>query len=52
VGFTIGAISDAQHPYSDDPGLGKTLFGGMGTLFGTLGGQALPLKGKKIYVAP
>jgi small nuclear ribonucleoprotein (snRNP)-like protein len=52
VGIGIGAISDARHPYSDDPGIGKALFGGLGALGGIGLGAALPLKGKKIYVAP
>jgi hypothetical protein len=52
VGVGIGAISDARHPYGDDPGLGKVLFGFLGGLMGVAGGGAIPMKGKKIYIAP
>ena len=52
VGIAIGASYDARHPYSDDPGLGKGVFGGLGLLTGSAVGRALPIKGKKIYVAP
>jgi hypothetical protein len=52
VGVGIGAISDARHPYGDDPGLGKVLFGFLGGLMGVAGGGSIPMKGKKIYVAP
>jgi hypothetical protein len=52
AGIAIGAVYDSQHPFSDDPGIGKAIFGGMGALIGVLGGSLLPRKGKKIYVAP
>lgn len=52
VGLGIGAISDARHPYGDDPGIGKAVFGTLGATSGLAVGGAIPLKGKKIYVAP
>ena len=52
VGIAIGAAYDGRHPYSDDPGLGKVIYGSTGMLIGTAAGGALPFKGKKIYVAP
>ena len=33
-------------------GSGKVLFGFVGGLMGAAGGAAIPMKGKKIYVAP
>src|SRR5919202_929024 len=35
VGVGIGAIVDATHPGTDDPGLGKAVFGLLGGLFGS-----------------
>ena len=52
AGIGVGAIYDASHPFSDDPGIGKALFGFLGGLMGTAAGGAFSLKGKKIYVAP
>ena len=52
VGIGIGAVYDSQHPFSDDPGIGKALYGGLGALVGTVGGRAIPIKGKKVYVSP
>jgi hypothetical protein len=34
IGVGVGAIYDAKHPYSDDPGLGKAVFGLLGALMG------------------
>ena len=51
VGIAIGAGVDARSS-GEDPGLGKMIFGSLGALGGTAVGTALPLKGKKIYVAP
>jgi hypothetical protein len=52
VGIGVGAAYDARHPYSDDPGLGKLIFGILGTAIGLGAGSAFPTKGKKIYAAP
>ena len=51
VGIAIGAGVDARSS-GEDPGLGKMIFGSLGALSGMAVGTALPLKGKKIYVAP
>jgi small nuclear ribonucleoprotein (snRNP)-like protein len=51
VGIAVGAGVDARSS-GEDPGLGKLLFGFLGVLGGTTVGGALPMKGKKIYVAP
>ena len=50
IGIAIGAGVDARSS-GEDPGLGKVLFGSLGVLGGTTAGAALPLEGKKIYVA-
>jgi hypothetical protein len=50
AGVAIGSTAD--HPYSDDPGLGKLLGGSFGGLAGLAVAGALPRHTKKIYVAP
>ena len=53
VGIAIGATAD--HPYSDDPGLGKLVGGVMGGLIGgSAGGVATRFRKqtKAVYVAP
>lgn len=53
VGIAIGSTAD--HPYSDDPGLGKLVGGVMGGLIGsTAGGAATRFRKqtKVVYVAP
>ena len=52
VGLGIGAIYDSQHTGTDDPGLGKLVYGALGAGSGLAVGGFLRLKGKKIYVAP
>jgi hypothetical protein len=52
VGAAIGAGYDAAHPGTDDPGIGKLTFGLLGGLGGMAAGASIPVKGKKIYVAP
>lgn len=52
AGVAIGATAD--HPGSDDPGLGKLIGGALGGLIGFAAGGAIPAKRKtkQIYVAP
>lgn len=50
VGIAIGSTAD--HPYTDDPNLGKMLGGGLGGLIGFGTGSIVPRKAKTIYVAP
>jgi hypothetical protein len=50
AGVAIGSTAD--HPGSDDPGLGKLLGGGVGGLAGLAVAGAFPRKTKKVYVAP
>ncbi|HYW70857.1 MAG TPA: hypothetical protein VE961_07480 [Pyrinomonadaceae bacterium] len=52
AGIAIG--SGADHPYSDDPGLGKVVGGALGGAIGLLSGSLLSRKPgtKTIYVAP
>jgi hypothetical protein len=52
VGVAIGAGSDNAHRGGDDPGIGKLLFGLLGTTTGLAVGSAIPAKEKTIYVAP
>jgi hypothetical protein len=61
VGLGVAIGSTADHPGSDDPGLGKLIGGALGGLIGLAVGvavpreasrRAAPRKGKKIYVAP
>jgi hypothetical protein len=50
AGVAIGSTAD--HPGSDDPGLGKLLGGGLGGLAGLTVAGAVPKKTKRVYVAP
>jgi hypothetical protein len=53
VGIAIGSTAD--HPYSDDPGLGKMVGGLMGGLLGAAAGGAATRfrkQTKAVYVAP
>jgi|GEM_PF-1613092 len=53
VGGAIGATAD--HPYSDEPGLGKLVGGLLGGLFGVSAGSAavrFRKQTKAVYVAP
>lgn len=53
VGVAIGATAD--HPYSDDPGLGKLAGGLLGGLFGVSAGSAavrFRKQTKAVYMAP
>jgi hypothetical protein len=47
VGVGIGAAYDSAHPYSDDPGLGKLMFGTLGFFMG----PAATAIGRAIYSA-
>ena len=52
IGVAIGAGAD--HPGTDDPGLGKVLGGGLGAAIGLAAGEGIARrpKTKRIYVAP
>jgi hypothetical protein len=50
VGIAIGSTAD--HPYTDDPNLGKMLGGGLGGLIGFGTGSMIHRKAKTIYVTP
>jgi hypothetical protein len=52
VGIAIGAGYDSTHQGGDDPGIGKLLFGLLGTTTGLAVGSAIPARDKTIYVAP
>jgi hypothetical protein len=56
IGIGVGAAigSTADHPYSDDPGLGKLVGGVMGGAIGLGAGSFFgrTIKSKRIYVAP
>lgn len=52
VGLAAGAVYDESHKYSDDPGMGKLLFGLVGISGGLAVGSRLRAKDKTIYVAP
>jgi hypothetical protein len=52
VGVAVGAGSDAAHRGGDDPGIGKLIFGLLGTTTGLALGSAIPARDKTIYVAP
>ena len=51
VGIGIGAVVDARSS-GEDPGLAQMYFGLLGGLSGAGVGGALPIKGKRIYLAP
>ncbi|MGA9768942.1 MAG: hypothetical protein WBV94_07875 [Blastocatellia bacterium] len=51
AGVAIGASFDAKYKSSEDPGLGKIVFGFLGLVFGTAVGTRLKFNGKKIYQA-
>jgi hypothetical protein len=52
VGIAIGSGYDASHKTGDDPGIGKLLFGLLGTTSGFAVGSAIPARDKTIYVSP
>jgi hypothetical protein len=52
VGVAVGAGFDAAHKGGDDPGIGKFIFGLLGTTTGLAAGTAIPTRDKTIYVAP
>lgn len=52
VGVALGAGYDSTHKGGDDPGIGKFLFGLLGTVGGLAVGRAIPAREKTIYVAP
>jgi len=52
AGIAFGAISEAQHPGNDDPGLAQLVGALLGAPVGLAVGTGMPLKGKKVYVAP
>jgi hypothetical protein len=51
AGIGIGAAFDARDRYSEDPGLGKFVFGFLGLAVGMAVGTHLKFTGKKIYQA-
>lgn len=52
IGLALGGIADSRSRSKEDPGLATSLGGLLGGLFGAVVGTAVPLRGKKIYVAP
>jgi hypothetical protein len=52
VGVAIGAGYDAAHKSGDDPGIGKFIFGLLGTPTGLAVGSAIHARDKTIYIAP
>jgi hypothetical protein len=52
AGIAIGAGVDAAHKGGDDPGIGKLLFGLLGTTTGLAVGSAIPGPDEVVYSAP
>ena len=52
AGIAIGAGVDAAHKGGDDPGIGKFIFGMLGTTTGLAVGSAIPAGDKVVYAAP
>jgi hypothetical protein len=52
VGIGLGQIIDSKDKYGEDPGLGKTVMGFFGVLFGAAIGNGVGFGKKKVYEAP
>lgn len=51
VGLGLGQIIDSKDKYGEDPGLGKTVMGFLGFMFGALIGREVGFGKKKVYEA-
>ena len=52
VGLGLGQIIDSKDKYGEDPGLGKTVMGFFGVLFGAAIGHGVGFGKKKVYESP
>ena len=52
VGIGLGQIIDSKDRYGEDPGLGKTVMGFLGLVFGAALGRDLGFGKRKVYESP